>query len=118
MYRPRDPFTVSMLILKPYTKTVKMVATKTYPKPEEVQEDMRISASFRTFGGSESVSNGIVTIIDTAIIETWYRPEITADCQIYVYETGKTYDIIQTPEDIDMRHQFLKFKVKAIGGKP
>lgn len=118
MYRPKDPFTVPMLILKPCTKTVKMVSTKMYPKPSEVSIDMQVFASFRTFGGTEVMSNVIVTTIDTAVIETWFRPDITADCQIYVCETGKTYDIIGTPEDIDMRHQFLKFKVKAVGGKP
>ena len=59
----------------------------------------------------------MLTIFATAIIETWYRPDIKSDCHIYICETGDEYKIIGIPEDIEMRHQFMKIKVEKVGGK-
>lgn len=89
-------------------------ATKTYSAPED--SDL-IYGSFRTFGGTENFSDNVYTIVDTAVIDTWFRPDITADCRIYICETGKTYDIVSDPEDIDFRHQYCQFKVRKVGGK-
>lgn len=90
----------------------------TYLDPADVSDDMLLFVSFRTYGGTESVVNGVVTISDTAVIETWYRPDIKADCRVYVCDTQRIYDIISPPEDIDMRHQFVKFKIRSVGGRP
>lgn len=114
-YRPKTPFNIAMKLLIPTTVMVKGVAKKTFPKPSEVQN--YFNGSFRTFGGTENFSNDIYTIFNTATIETWYDPAIKADCQVYICETGETYNIISEPEDIEMRHQFLKFKVEKVGGK-
>ena len=116
-YRPRTPFTVPMKILSPTWSTVNGIRKKTYPDPETVGDDLIFFGSFRTFGGTETESNGVYSIVNTATVETWYRPEITADCQIVVLQTGQIYDVLGAPENIEMRNQFLKFKVRAIGGK-
>ena len=87
---------------------------KTNTAPEDSQ---LFFGSFRTFGGTENVEDGIYTNIDTATIDTWYRPDIKADCQIYVCDNEQIYDIISDPEDIDMRHQYMQFKVRKVGGK-
>lgn len=114
-YRPSMPFNVPMYLLIPTgTKTVKGVAVKEYPKPEEGE---LIYCSFRSFGGTESESNGVLTVIDTASIETWYRPDIKADCRLCLAEMPeKVYTILGTPENINMQNQFLKFKVQSVGG--
>lgn len=114
-YKAAVPFTTAAKILTPTTKTVKGTLKKTYPAPEEVNEV--IFVSFRTFGGTENTSNGVYTVFDTASIDTWYRPDITADCRLYVCETGQIYEIKGTPENIDMRKQYLHFKVEKVGGK-
>jgi head-tail adaptor len=59
----------------------------------------------------------VIEIDATATIDTWYRPDIKADCRILLCDTEQMYDIISEPEDIDMRHQFLQFKVRKVGGK-
>lgn len=109
-YRPQSPFTVPLEVFIPTTVTVKGVITKVYPKNGEM-----IFCSFRTFGGTEVTSNGVLTVENTAVVETWYRPDIKADCRIKTSD-GLIYEIIGTPENINQRNQFLKFKIRAIEG--
>lgn len=116
-YKPNVPFSVPMKILTPTWETVKGVKKKTYPLPEDVPEDMVFFGSFRTFGGTETESNGVYGIENTATIETWFRPEIQAECRIVLLGTGQIYDILGTPENIEMRNQYLKFKVRMVGGR-
>lgn len=113
-YRPTAPFNVAMKLLAPTVANVRGARVKGYPTPEDVQGV--IFGSFRTFGGTERMANELYTIEDTATVDTWFDPSITADCRIYVCDTGKTYEIIGTPENIDMRNQYCSFKVRAIGG--
>lgn len=115
-YKPSAPFNVAMKLLQPIVTSSYGAVQKTYTAPEASQ--IMFFGSFRTFGGTENLRDNVYTIIDTAVIDTWYRPEIKADCQIYVCESGQIYDIISDPEDIDFRHQYLQFKVRKIGGKP
>lgn len=114
-FRPNMPFDVAMKLLVPTTTMVKGVAKKVFPSPDDVSEIM--FGSFKTYGGTENFSNDVYTIFNTAKIDTWYNPNIKADCQIYICETGETYNIINEPENVDMRHQFLQFKVEKVGGK-
>lgn len=113
-YRPSAPFTVPMKLLVPVTTMVYGVAQKAFSDPADSE---LFFGSFRTFGGTEGVKDNVITIVNTGIIDTWYRPDITADCQIYLCDTQQIYDIISDPEDIDFRHQYLRFKVQKVGGK-
>lgn len=113
-YRPSAPFTVPMKLLVPVNGDSYGVTTKAYSEPSKSE---LFFGSFRTFGGTESLKNDLWTIVDTAVIDTWYRPDIKSDCRIYMCDTGDVYEVIGTPEDIDRRHQYLKFKVKKVGGK-
>ena len=113
-FRP-PTFDVAMKLLKPTITKIKGVEKKTFPDPKDVSEVF--FGSFKTYGGSENFSNGIYQIFHTAIIDTWYNPEIQPECQIYICETGEKFNIISEPENIDMRHQFMQFKVEKIGGK-
>lgn len=113
-YKPSFPFNVPMYLLIPTTTIIKGVEVKKYPEPSA---DQLIYCSFKTYGGTESESNGVYSLIDTANIETWYRPDITADCRLCLAEkTSKVYEVIGEPENINMRNQFIKFKVQAVAG--
>lgn len=108
MYRPTEPFITVLDLYNPTTTSVKGVPVKSWTKVDS------INCSFKTYGGTESTSNDVITVIDTASIETWFRPDIKSDSQLRL--GTKIYEVIGEPEDIELRHQFLKFKVRGVKG--
>lgn len=109
-YRPKEPFNVPMFVFIPTMVTVKGSPKKVYPEHGEL-----IYCSFKTFGGTETTSNGQLSVEDTAVVETWYRPDIKSDCLVKDVN-DKTYEILGTPENINMRNQILKFKIRSVRG--
>ena len=109
MLKPDLPYDTPVELLNPTYTTVKGVQKKTYPEKGEL-----IFCKFKTYGGTETNVNGVLTVIDTANIETWYRPDITSASQIRL--GSETYEVMGKPEDINQRHQFLKFKVRGVRG--
>lgn len=110
-WKPSSPFVTPLMLLVPTEGKAAGVPTKEYPRDGPV-----FLASFKTYGGTEAVSNGVIAVTDTATVETTYRPDITAGCRIYNPITKQRYDILGTPENIEMRSRYLRFKVKAIKG--
>lgn len=113
-FKPDAPFDVAMKLLIPTETMVKGVTKKVFPDPKDASV---FFGSFRTFGGTENMSNDVYTVFDTAVIDTWFNPSISSDCRIYICETGEIFDIITPPENIHMRHQYMQFKVQKVGGK-
>lgn len=113
-YKPPEIYNVPMRLLIPVTTVVQGVTKKTFPQAEA---GALFFGSFRTFNGTESTANGVYTLINTAVIDTRYRPDIKADCRVYLPVTGQTYEIISDPENIGMRNQYLQFRVRKVGGK-
>ena len=111
--RPQLPFTTPLRLLIPTYETVKGTTVKKFPA---VSTAPIIFASFKTYGGTETTVNDVYTLIDTADIETWFRPDIRSDCEIVRAVDGARYEIINEPENISMRNQFLKFKVQRVKG--
>lgn len=113
-YVPNAPFTTPLYLLKPTIVEVKGSRKKVYP---EISDENVIYASFKSYGGTETESNGVLTVEDTANIETWYRPNIDSDCRVVIgNDITAVYEIIGAPENIDMRNQYMKFKVKRVRG--
>lgn len=108
-YRPAEPFTTAMELLNPTYSVVKGVTVKSYPEEGEL-----IYCLFKTFGGTESTSNGQLVVVDTANVETWFRPDITSASRLRL--GSKDYEIMGEPENISQRNQFLKFKVRGVKG--
>ena len=77
-----------------------------------------IMANFKTYGGTERISDDVYILEDTAEVVTWYRPDITAGCRVVLLDSADsaTYEIIGAPEDIELRHMVMKFKCKRIKG--
>ena len=94
MYRPSDPFTTPVDLYNPTTITVQGVTKKTWVKVDT------IFCLFKTFGGTDSTSNDQLVVLDTANVETWYRPDIKSDSQIRL--GSKIYEVIGEPEDIEL----------------
>ena len=114
-FRIGGPFDAAMKLLKPTSEMVRGVRKDTFPDPENVPV---FFGTFKTYGGTENSSNDVYTVYDTAQVVTWYNPDITQDCQIYLCDTGQKYRIITPPENVNMRHQYMSFKVERVGGKP
>lgn len=123
-YRPSLENTIPLVLLVPKYKNISGVNKKIYPSVEEALKEKDeqgnpihlFFGSFKTYGGTERDVNGVYSIEDTANIETWYRPEIKSECRIARADDGAIFDIINEPEDLNQRHQFLLFKVKRIKG--
>lgn len=108
-FKQHAPYATPVILLKPTTTVVKGVRKKIYSDTGET-----IYCSVRTFGGTERVVNDVLVLENTATVETWYRPDITADCRLVI--NGTPFEIIGEPENINMRNQFLLVKVKAVKG--
>ena len=115
-YKPATPFVTPMYLLNPTYTTVKGVPKETWPAIKDLKEDDLIFGTFRTFGGTDITSNDLYTVQATGTIDTWYRPDIESKSRLYIISTGETYEILGDPEDISMRHQYLKLKVSKVGG--
>lgn len=110
MYRPSLPFNVPAQILKTNFKKVNGVEMK------EITDGDYIYVSAKSYGGTEQVVNDVYSVVDTMIIETWYRPDITSADRIKIQLDGSIWEILNTPENIDMRNQFLKMKCRRVKG--
>lgn len=108
-YKPPVRFDTPVTLLAPEYKNYNGVSQKIYPENGPI-----IMVSFRTFGGTETTVNGVLSVENTATVETWYNPAIKADCRLQL--NGRNYEILGDPENINQRNQFMKFKVRAIGG--
>lgn len=108
MYKPKEPFTTTLELYNPTYEVVKGVTTKSYTYVDVIH------CSFKSYGGTENTSNNVLVVEDTASVETWFRPDIKAGSRLTL--GSKTYEVIGEPEDISQRHQFLKFKIKAVRG--
>lgn len=109
-YKPNTPFNVPLFLFIPTYTSIKGSSKKNYTKNGEL-----IFCSFRTFGGTEKVVSDVLSVENTAVVETWFRPDIKADCQLEDVN-GVRYEILGTPENINQRNQYLKFKMRAIRG--
>lgn len=108
-FKPHTPYNVPVTLLIPTYTTIKGVLKKVYPESGDT-----IYCSVRTFGGTERVINDVIVLENTATVETWYRPDIKADCRLII--NGQKFDIMGEPENINLRNQYLIIKAKAIKG--
>lgn len=115
-YKPAAPFATPMYLLSPTYSTVKGTKKEVWPTPDQLGDDDLIFGTFRSFGGTDIQSNDLYTVQATGVIDTWYRPDILSNCRLYIIPTGEIYEILGDPEDISMRHQYLKLKVSKVGG--
>lgn len=119
MFRPSEAaqMTTPLRLQQPVTAISYGVNRKTYQNVKDV-----IWANLKTFGGTETNNNGIITVEDTAQIVCWYRPDIKSGCRVVLLDgtedtdNAKCYEILGEPENIEMRNMFLKFKIRRVKG--
>ncbi len=113
MYRPSEAaqMTTATRLQTPAGDRTLGVSVKTYADVAGV-----VMVNWKSFGGTETTSNGVLSVEDTAQITCWYRPDIRSDCRLVRLSDGAVYEIMGEPENIEMRNQFLKFKVRRVKG--
>ena len=113
MYRPQSTaeMTTAFILQIPTQSNYNGVRTNTF-----TDNSSAIFANFKSYGGTEKIVDGIIEVEETAEIVCFYRPDITSGCRVKRAADGAVYEILGEPEDIEFRHQFLKFKVRRIKG--
>lgn len=112
MYKPASAkqMTTPVQLQFPQITSAFGVETKTYAAGDVVM------CNFKTYGGTETEVNGVLSVIDTAQITCWFRPDIKSDCRIKRLSDGAVYEILGEPENIEDRNQILYFKVRRVKG--
>ena len=103
--------TTAMRLQTPTSDKTLGVSKKTWA---DVSGVLRVN--MKSYGGTETTINGVLSVEDTAQIVCWYRPDIRSDCRLVRLTDGAVYEVIGEPENIEMRNQFLKFKVRRVAG--
>lgn len=110
--------------IKRLNTPMKLLVVERYEKERGVSKpiykeanDPIIWCNFKSYGGTEKVVDGRYVIEDTAQITTWFRPDITSDCQLIRLRDNAVYEIINEPENIEESNRYLKFKIKRLKGK-
>lgn len=76
--------------------------------------DGDLMCSFKTYGGTPGVQNGLLSVENTGVIVTWYRQDIQAGDRIIRLSDHSCWEILHEPENVDMANQYLIFKVQKI----
>lgn len=111
MYKPTSPFNVPAKIIFATYQKINGINKKVF-----VESADTIFVSAKSYGGTEKVINDQYVIEDTMEIETWFRPDITSECNLRLLDDNSEWEIINNPENIERRNLFLKFKVRRING--
>lgn len=99
-------------------KLVKLKNIKVLGADKIVEEPIgEFFANYKSYGGTEREVNGKFVIEDTADVVTFYRPDITSDCKLVRVIDNAEFEILNEPENIEMRNVALKFKVRRLKAK-
>ena len=109
-YQPQVPFNVPAQHLKRTIEKINGVNQDSFTDGEIFY------CSAKSYGGTEKVVNDVYIVEDTWTIDTWYNPEIRKGDRVRFLDDDKEYEIFASPENINRRGQYMRFKVVAIGG--
>lgn len=110
-YKVNSVFNVPVKLLTPTTKKVNGVNQKTF------EEAGQFFCSFKSFGGTEKIINDVIVVEDTAVVELFYNPQVKNDCRLILPLNNSSEWEILSVENIDMKNQYLKLRVRRIKGK-
>lgn len=109
-YQPKVPFNVPAMHLKRSVKKINGV------NQESFTETSMFYCSAKSYGGTEKIVNGVVVIEDTWTVDAWYNPAFGKGDKIRFLDDNSECEILASPENIDRKGQYMRFKVRAIGG--
>jgi hypothetical protein len=110
-YTPQTPFNVPFKILSLTKELINGVQAQSYVEGEEVY-----FCSAKSYGGTEKIINDVYVIEDTLEIDTWFISTLKSKDRIKLLDDDSIYEVLNTPENINRRNQYMKFKVVRIHG--
>lgn len=108
-YKISNTFNTPVAILKPEMGKKNGVSYKIFTESEP------IFVSFKSYGGTEKVIDDVYVIEDTAVLETWFNPDIKNDCNIKLLSDGSIWEILNV-ENIEMKNHFSRIKIRRVKG--
>lgn len=84
---------------------------KSYKESEET-----FFIAFSNFQGTEVQKDGVLTILETAVVCSPYDSKLKATDAIKLVDTGAIYEIISPPENWNMQNLFSIYKVQRLKG--
>ena len=109
-YKPQLPFNVPAMLLKRSMRKVNGV------NQENFTEKTMFYCAAKSYGGTEKVVNGVYVIEDTWQIDTWFNPAFDKGDRIRFLDDKTEFEILASPENINRRGQYMRFKIVRIGG--
>ena len=110
-YQPQTPFNVPALHLK------RVGVEKNNGVNQEVFAQGKVFyCSAKSYGGTEKVVNDVLVIEDTWTIDAYFDPEFKKGDKIRFLDDNAEYSVLASPENINRRGQYMRFKVVCIGG--
>lgn len=109
-YKPNLPFTTPIQLLKRSLEKINGVNQPTY------EPSITLYCSAKSYGGTEKQVNGVTVVEDTWVIDTFYHPAFRKGDRIKFLDDDTEYEILASPENIERKCKYMKFKVLSIGG--
>lgn len=110
-YQPQTPFNVPFKILSSTLEKVNGVNTLTFVEGAEIYY-----CSAKAYVGSNKSVNKLESEEDTLTIDSYYIPTLKKNDRIILLDDNSVWELPLTPENINRRSQYSRFKVVRIHG--
>ncbi|MGN0695035.1 MAG: head-tail adaptor protein [Lentihominibacter sp.] len=113
MFKPPETMTTAIKLQHAVDTDVTGATDREYI---DAENDPVIFCNFKTRGGTKTVVNGRLLIIDTAEIQMHYRDDIKPSDRFILLQDGSIWNIIGRPENVEQRNRLLIITVQCTGG--
>lgn len=72
--------------------------------------------SAKSYGGKEKVVDGVYSVEDTMDFVAYFDPQLTSTARLELLGDGSMWEIVNTPENTDLRGSFVRFKGRRLHG--
>ena len=110
-YEANLPFDIPALHLKRSLEKINGANQEVFTEAEKP-----FYCSAKSYGGTEKVVNDLVVIEDTWTVDAFYNPAFGKGDRIRFLDDNSEFEILANPENINRRGQYMRFKVRSIGG--
>lgn len=110
-YQPQTPFNVPFKILSSTMTKINGVNTNTYVEGTEVY-----FCNAKAWLGANKNINNLSAEEDTLTIDTYFIPILKKNDRIKLLDDDSVWELKLSPENIDRRNQYSRFKVVRVHG--